>query len=53
MQPTLPDLETMFKAFERKDSNFEGIFFVAVKTTGIFSRPTCPARNPNRENIEF
>ena len=53
MQPNLPDSETMFRAFERKDSNFEGIFFVAVKTTGIFCRPTCPARKPKRENIEF
>ena len=53
MQLDLPDLETMFGAFERKDSNFEGIFFVAVKTTGIFCRPTCPARKPKRENIEF
>lgn len=31
----------------------EGIFFIAVKTTGIFCRPTCPARKPKRENIEF
>ena len=53
MQTNLPDPETMFQAFDRKDSNFEGIFFVAVKTTGIFCRPTCPARKPKRENIEF
>jgi len=53
MQQNLPDLETMYDAFERKDSNFEGIFFIAVKTTGIFCRPTCPARKPKRENIEF
>jgi AraC family transcriptional regulator of adaptative response/methylated-DNA-[protein]-cysteine methyltransferase len=35
------------------DSAFEGIFVVGVKTTGIFCRPTCPARMPKRENVEF
>ena len=45
--------ETMYKALLNKDSNFEGIFYVAVKTTGIFCRPTCTARKPKRENVEF
>ncbi len=55
-QPTagsLPDEETMWQTFLERDSQMEGIFFVAVKTTGIFCRPTCPARKPKRENIEF
>ena len=51
MLSNLPDSQTMFTAFEKKDPSFEGIFFVAVKTTGIFCRPTCPARKPKRENI--
>ena len=53
MDKRLPDEETMYNAFLRKDSSFEGIFFVAVKTTGIFCRPTCSARKPKRENVEF
>lgn len=44
--------EIFYKAFLEKDSSFEGVFIVAVKTTGIFCRPTCPAR-PKPENIEF
>lgn len=43
----------MYDAFMRRDTSYEGIFFVGVKTTGIFCRPTCGARRPNRENIEF
>ncbi len=50
---TLPDQETMYKAMVNNDSKFEGIFFIGVRTTGIFCRPTCPARLPKRENIEF
>ncbi|WP_295938646.1 bifunctional transcriptional activator/DNA repair enzyme AdaA [uncultured Alistipes sp.] len=44
--------EIFYKAFLERDSSFEGVFFVGVKTTGIFCRPTCPAK-PKRENIEF
>ena len=43
----------MYNALLRKDSSFEGLFVVAVKTTGIFCRPTCTARKPKRENVEF
>ncbi len=53
MPKTLPDENTMYKALLQKDSRFEGIFFVAVKTTGIFCRPTCTARKPFKKNIEF
>jgi AraC family transcriptional regulator of adaptative response/methylated-DNA-[protein]-cysteine methyltransferase len=44
---------SMYNALVRKDSSFEGIFFAAVKTTGIFCRPTCTARKPKKENVEF
>jgi AraC family transcriptional regulator of adaptative response/methylated-DNA-[protein]-cysteine methyltransferase len=50
---TLPPVEIMYRALMEKDSSFEGIFYVAVKTTGIFCRPTCTARKPKRENIEY
>lgn len=53
MNAKLPSQDTMYDAFSRKDPSFEGIFFVGVKTTGIFCRPTCRARIPKRENIEF
>ena len=45
--------DIMYKAAVEKDTTFEGIFFTAVKTTGIFCRPTCTARKPKRENVEF
>lgn len=43
----------MYQALLNKDSSYEGIFYVAVKTTGIFCRPTCTAKKPKRENVEF
>jgi len=43
----------MYNALLKKDSSFEGLFYVAVKTTGIFCRPTCTARKPKKENVEF
>ncbi len=49
----MPDAETLYKALVEKDSQFEGIFVAGVKTTGIFCRPTCTARKPKRENVEF
>ena len=42
----------MERAFARKDAGYDGVFYVAVKTTGIFCRPSCPSR-PNLENVEF
>lgn len=49
----LPAPATMYRAFARRDPAFEGIFWLGVRTTGIFCRPTCRARQPNRQNIEF
>ncbi len=46
-------VNTMYNALLRKDSSFEGTFFAAIKTTGIFCRPTCTARKPKRENVEY
>ncbi|MNX99235.1 Bifunctional transcriptional activator/DNA repair enzyme Ada [compost metagenome] len=43
----------MYKAILEKDVTFEGTFITAVKTTGIFCRPTCTARKPKAENVEF
>jgi AraC family transcriptional regulator, regulatory protein of adaptative response / methylated-DNA-[protein]-cysteine methyltransferase len=53
-QTTLPlDHETYYTALLGRDADFEGVFYVGVRTTGIFCRPTCPARKPKRENCEF
>ncbi|UXX80499.1 methylated-DNA--[protein]-cysteine S-methyltransferase [Reichenbachiella carrageenanivorans] len=49
----LPNKETMYQALVSKDSTFEGVFFAAIKTTGIFCRPTCHARKPKAENVEY
>jgi AraC family transcriptional regulator of adaptative response/methylated-DNA-[protein]-cysteine methyltransferase len=50
---TLPPADQLYDALVRKDSSFEGLFFVGVKTTGIFCRPTCTARKPKKENCSF
>ncbi|AFD07887.1 bifunctional transcriptional activator/DNA repair enzyme AdaA [Solitalea canadensis] len=46
-------IDLMYNAIVNKDTSFEGIFFTAVKTTGIFCRPSCTARKPKKENVEF
>jgi len=43
----------MYKALVNKDVSYEGIFIAAIRTTGIFCRPTCTTRKPKEENVEF
>ncbi len=43
----------MMRAFMTRDADYDGVFFTAVSTTGIFCRPTCPARKPRPENVAF
>lgn len=43
----------MYQASNDKNPDFEGVFWMGVKTTGIFCRPTCTARKPKFENVEF
>jgi AraC family transcriptional regulator of adaptative response/methylated-DNA-[protein]-cysteine methyltransferase len=50
---TLPPLTEMERASAQRDPSYDGVFFVAVKTTGIFCRPSCPARKPRAENVEY
>lgn len=45
--------EQYYKALIEKNTEYEGVFYVGVKTTGVFCRPTCPARKPKFENCEF
>lgn len=49
----LPPTQTMYRALIERDSAFEGVFYVGVRSTGIFCRPTCNARKPRVENVEF
>jgi len=43
----------MNEAFQGRDSQFDGVFFTGVRTTGIFCRPSCPARKPKPEHVEY
>jgi AraC family transcriptional regulator, regulatory protein of adaptative response / methylated-DNA-[protein]-cysteine methyltransferase len=52
-QPLLPPRAEMERAFLASDSTYNGLFFTAVRTTGIFCLPACPARKPLPKNIEF
>ena len=45
--------DEMYRALLRRDTGYDGLFFVAVKTTGVFCRPTCKARKPLRKNVLF
>ncbi|MGI8863362.1 MAG: Ada metal-binding domain-containing protein [Solirubrobacteraceae bacterium] len=49
----LLDTERLWGAVEAGDPRFDGWFFVGVRTTGIYCRPSCPARTPKRENVRL
>jgi AraC family transcriptional regulator of adaptative response/methylated-DNA-[protein]-cysteine methyltransferase len=51
--PELPKFEEMDAAFRARDAAFDGPFFAAVTTTGIFCRPSCPARKPLPGNVTY
>lgn len=53
MKTALFDTQIFYRAHLAKDARFDGKFFVAVKTTGIYCRPTCPAKKARLENLEF
>ncbi len=42
-----------FRICERGDRRFDGVFIVGVVTTGIYCRPSCPARTPKRQSVRF
>src|SRR3990170_8163004 len=50
---TLPSRPEMERACRARDASYDGLFFLAVRTTGIFCRPSCPARPARPENVEF
>jgi AraC family transcriptional regulator of adaptative response / DNA-3-methyladenine glycosylase II len=47
------DSDRVWHAIEACDPRFDGWIFCGVKTTGIYCRPSCPARTPKRENVRF
>jgi AraC family transcriptional regulator of adaptative response / DNA-3-methyladenine glycosylase II len=47
------DFVDQYEAFRRRDSAWDGVVFVAVKTTGVYCRPVCPARTPLARNVRF
>lgn len=47
------DFETCYRAVCSRDTRFDGWFYTAVRTTGIYCRPSCPATTPKRRNVEF
>lgn len=53
LEPTALDAATCWKAVLEKDKSQDGRFYFAVKTTGIYCRPSCPARTPLRQNVHF
>ena len=50
---TLPPIDEMQRAYLASDASYDGLFILGVRTTGIFCRPTCPARKPFPRNVEF
>ena len=47
------DHATCYRASSGRDARFDGQFVMAVRTTGIYCRPSCPARKPKSTNVEF
>ena len=47
------DPESCYRAVKARDRRFDGVFYTAVRTTGIYCRPSCPARTPSLANVTF
>ncbi len=43
---TFEEIKEYYKALLEKDTNYDGVFYVGIKTTGVFCRSICPARKP-------
>src|SRR5262245_25993957 len=50
---TIPAIKEMQSAYMRKDASYDGVFFLGVRTTGIFCRPSCPAKKPLPQNVDY
>ncbi len=49
----LPTASVMTRAYQRSDPSYDGIFFLGVRTTGVFCKPSCRARKPLPQNVLF
>ena len=47
------DADQCYRVAQSRDARFDGWFYIAVRTTGIYCRPSCPAITPKRTNVEF
>ena len=52
-RPALPPVAEMRRAYLDSDASYNGIFYLGVRTTGIFCKPECTARKPLPKNVEF
>ncbi len=50
---SMPSVKEMQRAYLGKDPSYDGVFFLGVRTTGIFCRPSCPARKPLPKNVDY
>jgi AraC family transcriptional regulator of adaptative response / DNA-3-methyladenine glycosylase II len=53
MQRLVDDPERCYRSMRGRDTRFDGVFYVGVTSTGIFCRPSCPARMPRFEHCRF
>jgi AraC family transcriptional regulator, regulatory protein of adaptative response / DNA-3-methyladenine glycosylase II len=51
--PTAGDFDERYRAIDARDARFDGQFVTAVRSTGIYCRPSCPARTPRAANVTF
>lgn len=49
----IPEFDVCYRAVQSRDARFDGWFFTAVRTTGIYCRPSCPAITPKQRNVSF
>jgi AraC family transcriptional regulator, regulatory protein of adaptative response / DNA-3-methyladenine glycosylase II len=47
------NFDRCYRAVQGRDKRFDGRFVTAVRTTGIYCRPSCPAQTPKPENVRF
>ena len=53
LPPTFPDEAACWQAVLARDETFDGRFYYGVRSTGVYCRPSCPSRRPNRAQVRF
>ena len=51
--PSRKDFARRWKSVASRNAQADGTFVYAVRTTGVYCRPSCPSRMPSRKNVEF